>query len=118
MKERPILFSAPMVTAILDGRKIQTRRMLKVQPPEHMKRHCWFDAPVYGFTDQSEPSGNWWEIKCPYGYVGDLLWVRESYRTIWEIDTGFAGLKYAADGTCEQLANWGEQTPFIPATEN
>jgi hypothetical protein len=74
VRERPILFSAPMVRAILDGRKTQTRRVAKV-PPQ------WSVPPArfYGGTfnrygcDQSE------SIKCPYGVPGDRLYVKEAW---------------------------------------
>lgn len=57
MKERPILFSGPMVRAILDGRKTQTRRVVK---------------PRQGMLD------DWTGLPCPYGKPGDRLWVRET----------------------------------------
>lgn len=66
MKERPILFSAPMVRAILEGRKTQTRRIVKPQPKLN------FTAPVMAFyADGGVPA-------CPYGQPGDRLWVREN----------------------------------------
>ena len=61
MKERPILFSGPMVRAILDGRKTQTRRPVKPQP---------FVATTSMFDIS----------KCPLGQPGDRLWVRETWR--------------------------------------
>lgn len=78
MRERPILFSAPMVRAILDDRKTQTRRAVKSQPPAGWDRHCWFNAPLYGWTDQPSPASDWHTVRCPYGVPGDRLWVRES----------------------------------------
>lgn len=60
MKERPILFSAPMVRSLLNCTKSQTRRVVKPQPVIH-----WV---VPG------------EVSCPYGQPGDRLWVRESWR--------------------------------------
>lgn len=79
MNVRPILFSAPMIRAILAGTKTQTRRALKKQPPFLARvRHAWFNAPIYGFTDEDVPAANWWKIRCPYGQPGDRLWVRES----------------------------------------
>jgi hypothetical protein len=57
-KERPILFSGEMVRAILDGRKTQTRRVVKPKPDD---------------------SGLWNNDKCPYGKPGDRLWVRETF---------------------------------------
>lgn len=81
MKERPILFSGPMITAILEGRKTQTRRVINPQPE--------------GKTLQSNLDGKWLSkkfnglllpkiedlpIHCPYGKIGDHLWVRETFR--------------------------------------
>src|SRR5688572_1764305 len=75
VKERPILFSGPMVRAILDGSKTQTRRIVKPQP-DHVENDV---ASVW----QDKPAGNTTlkEIYCPYGRVGDRLWVRESFWT-------------------------------------
>jgi len=83
MKERPILFSGPMVRAILDGSKTQTRRVVKPQPsgvfcpavgPYHPSRANRqgeaFPAPeTYGASDEDE------DYPCPYGQPGDRLWV-------------------------------------------
>ncbi|MFY7514974.1 hypothetical protein ACOT19_01065 [Acinetobacter baumannii] len=84
MKERPILFNSEMVNAILEGRKTQTRRILKKQPPENMTRHCWFSSSTstYGFTNQPIPSDKWWKINCPFGRVGDRIWVRETWAPV------------------------------------
>lgn len=65
MKERPILFSAPMVRAILEGRKSQTRRVVKPQP-----------NPIRIGQDEVPSACG----PCPYGVPGDRLWVRETWR--------------------------------------
>lgn len=65
---RPILFSAPMVRALVQGRKTQTRRRIK--EPVHLQNGV---AHVAVGVHGSRP----W--KCPYGVPGDLLWVRESF---------------------------------------
>ena len=73
---KPILFSGEMVRAILDGRKTQTRRVVKPQPTggylgfinERLKH--WF---------RHEPRSI--EIGCPYGRPGDTLWVRETWAS-------------------------------------
>jgi len=81
MTERPILFSGPMVRALLDGRKTQTRRGVKPQPE--------FYNPADGFplSDGRNTSVSWRNthiapetlpLLCPYGKPGDVLWVRES----------------------------------------
>lgn len=79
MKERPIIFNTTMVKAIVEGRKTQTRRILKKQPPEYLTRHCWYSTSTYGFTDQPSPAFKWWKIKSPFGQVGDQIWVRETF---------------------------------------
>ncbi len=75
MKERPILFSGEMVRAILDGRKTQTRRLVK--PADVL-----IDGGGQPFTqrwDESEQV-NWRrDVRCPYGQPGDRLWVKETF---------------------------------------
>lgn len=81
MKERPILFNSEMVRAIIDGRKTQTRRVVK--PPKN-----W---PEYSYCDPfAMPPDVWWwngehdrvgvRQECPFGKVGDRLWLRETFR--------------------------------------
>lgn len=85
MKEHPIIFSAPMVRAIIDGRKTQTRRVLKYQPIR-----CT-ELPVILFPQSRDESimqtGFIWPnakeqilARCPYGQLGDRLWVRETFQ--------------------------------------
>jgi len=90
MTERPILFSGPMVRAIFEGRKSQTRRLVKPVGRDE------------GFVLVEHDGGAWWPhrsddgesmfvtlkgsshdipIGCPYGTPGDRLWVRETLRT-------------------------------------
>ncbi len=81
MSERPILFSAPMIRAILAGTKTQTRRAVKPQP-EHPDVGKWL---MLMLDDEGEdlylhggallPRA----IRCPYGKAGDRLWVRETF---------------------------------------
>jgi len=81
MKEIPILFSAPMVRALLAGTKTQTRRVVKPQPPADGDRNCGYSAPVWGWTRNEMPSAEWHKVRCPYGQPGDRLWVREAWRS-------------------------------------
>lgn len=94
VKERPIIFGGEMVRAILDERKTQTRRVVMRQPPEDRPRHCWFDAPIYGWTWDTEPTADWFKVRCPYGRPGDRLWVRETWAT--SIGTGEQRVMYKA----------------------
>lgn len=83
MKERPILFNTEMVKAILEGRKTQTRRVLSNQPDKNCDEAflgldgIWrFSKPT--LSKRISYSGD--DIKCPFGVVGDRLWVRETFR--------------------------------------
>lgn len=95
MKERPILFSGPMVRAILDGRKTQTRRVIKPQPycptPEgdyypdpYAKTHYWCFWGKRGTDAHNKCSVPL--FRCPYGQPGDRLWVRETWATDSQVD--------------------------------
>jgi hypothetical protein len=78
MKERPILFSGQMIRAILDGSKTMTRRVVKPQPVsgisiDPIKRE-WVEGIPH----------------CPYGYPGDRLWVRETWRVEGKHTDGYS----------------------------
>ena len=84
-KERPILFSGPMVRALLDGRKTVTRRPIKPSMrgfDVSFELHQQDDGswrPMHTFDESCmDDQGTEHPIVCPYGQVGDLLWVRES----------------------------------------
>jgi hypothetical protein len=85
MTERPILFSAEMVRAILEGQKTQTRRKMKPAKAKRPKRWLIDDAAVNGLV-------------CPYGEPGDLLWVREAWRVHKSYDVLNAARVYGAMG--------------------
>lgn len=80
MKEKPILFSTDMVRAILDGRKTQTRRIVKheISCDTYQIEQNFLDETVYL---QYSIDGLFIEpyITCPYGQQGDVLWVRERF---------------------------------------
>jgi len=87
--ERPILFSAPMVRAILDGRKTQTRRVIKDGPKGDYwsKPSCsgYPGDPWYVTANLTPPSTHVFKT-CPYGKAGDRLWVRETWTPSVEED--------------------------------
>jgi hypothetical protein len=79
MKERPILFSGPMVRAILEGRKTQTRRIIK-------SKGTWSVEDADDFSNRKWPGyedeyGTWTDMPCSYGNPGDRLWVRETFSS-------------------------------------
>lgn len=85
MKERPILFSAPMVRAILAGTKTQTRRVVKPQP--HDPAEGVYSAPsmIHGtgsYTQDHMLADGFDGGTCPYGKPGDQLWVRETFAKV------------------------------------
>ena len=89
--EKPILFSTPMVQAILEGRKTQTRRVIKPQPVIKLmdETTCKFRIEKWekfasGINVKLKELGNSFlgiGGFCPYGQPGDLLWVRERFET-------------------------------------
>lgn len=91
MTEKPIIFNSEIIKALLDGRKTMTRRVIKpqIQSP---KDGAYFDNYNHG------TQWNWWSkdhkqflnadiIRCPYGQIGDGLWVRETWRVHKDYDT-------------------------------
>lgn len=93
VRERPILFSGPMIRAILDGRKTQTRRVIKPQPVG-----AWA-APG--------------KTACPYGVPGDRLWVRETWRPSQTGEGSRCPAWYAADGADGEHVRW-KPSIFMP----
>lgn len=106
-KERPIIFDAESIKRIVDWRKKQTRRV--IASPRHMRHETLHDAMTYAARDgvgdwvfsdfamslefvlKAYPGGN--GIRCPYGYPGDRLWVREVWTQFMD------GMAYRADTT-------------------
>lgn len=90
MKERPILFSAPMVRAILDGTKTQTRRVCKPAEAAGLSYVIGIQDPSdFGQRPLEVPGSGWFgdeegdvQFSCPYGRPGDRLWVRETFMDL------------------------------------
>jgi hypothetical protein len=120
--ERGILFSAPMVRALLDGSKTQTRRVVKDLPLWKITEIC-LDAGGTGKWMPNGPApsgrgmaaGHW--RACPYGQPGDRLWVRETFSDIY----GAGGderrrkeeVMYRADGETDPYVIGYRWTPSI-----
>lgn len=121
VKERPILMNAEMVRATLDGRKTQTRRVIK---------NAYFDV-VDGYDKSGELWNSWVDpgsgalqthpIACPYGVPGDELWVCETTAKsdnvldagVYVADRGEAGSKLIRDKN--GIASWGYSRTVRPA---
>lgn len=94
MKERPVIFNSEMVRAILDGRKTQTRRVMKPQPePCYRGGHWWpsntFKTMLHIEEQMQNGAGGWVGLAgdaCPFGAVGDRLWVRETFAVLGNED--------------------------------
>lgn len=120
MKTTPILFNTEMVRALLDGRKTQTRRQVKLPFSSQYTNYC-------GLThDLGYPAsrGNVWAgfgrtedpvyFKFPYGQPGDLIYVRETCRAE-ELPIGLDGVRFKADSDFKPIHNsmeasddWGD----------
>ena len=99
MKERPILFNTEMVRAILDGRKTQTRRVIK---GDHNYVR-WNPVVLNGYGGWTDDHGR--PVKCPYGKVGDRLWVQEKFAV---------GEIVGAEGSEWYLSQCKDENSIIP----
>jgi hypothetical protein len=139
MKERPILFSTEMVKAILGGRKTMTRRVVKLHKPFDKSWKsiyqdgggnwiAWdYDEPgLADFTRRAYPNGE--GFLCPYGQVGDWLWVRETFcykidpvtaivseDEYWYRATNPEVLKVADDGSFAFRKDGWSASPWLPS---
>lgn len=95
MKERPILFNAEMVKAILSGRKTQTRRMVKL-PLRDVNMGCELAGNELAGEVKAGDYSN-----CPLGKPGDQLWVRETWSDV--NNAGCPSVAYRADGEVRDL---------------
>lgn len=121
MKERPILFSGEMVRAILDGRKTQTRRVVKL-PKWSTQDFADFDAEEFPPSAIASDTGCFAQVSCPYGSVGDRLWVRERMRVL-DILTSFDNrpkeaplirVRYESDGTESEYLPYPDRLQGTP----
>lgn len=138
MTERAILFNSQMVKAILEGRKTQTRRVMKVQPEPSTVREgdFWFPSKklesMVHISDLN-PSNNviiddfhlfCQEHCCPFGQVGDQLWVRETWQgPLLDEEQAFEYWKlgakeYEKPEHCEYRADGGIRPEFMDAEDN
>ena len=116
MKERPILFSASMVRAILEGRKTQTRRICK--SVKHPDFGCEMAA-----SELVKEAQHVIDRACPYGRPGDRLWVRETFQgpLVGEDEQSdyYANSdKYRSPRYCEYKADGGPKPEFMTGDDD
>lgn len=120
MKERPILFSGAMVRAILNGRKTQTRRVLKGLALS------WLDEFMFTPEFVADPDN----AMCPFGVPGDRLWVRETWlqeydpitvksyfppRALYKATESRHCVQFDGDGFAEINKDGTEKSPWRPS---
>nr|WP_216662762.1 hypothetical protein [Klebsiella aerogenes] len=118
-----MIFNGEMVRAILDGRKTQTRRIMKVQPEpsKSRPRDFWFSSKklesmvhISDFAPGNSPIADYHlfiqEHCCPFGAVGDRIWVRETWAR-YNIDQNSHDLAYRATTP----ADWPEEGRWRPS---
>jgi hypothetical protein len=95
-----IIMSAESVRAIIDNRKSQTRRVVKPQPERVWGQGVRRDDPEHFSAHVRFPNGNqpdpW--IRCPYGKPGDVLYCKEPFALLNDIQSGTAALYRDCDG--------------------
>jgi hypothetical protein len=107
-KEHPILFTAPMVRAILEGRKTQTRRVIdfaRIARCAGARKGRLFYSATFDSWAVEGGDVDICLVDCPYGTPGDVLWVQEGFRVDELSSTGeWAGVVYRAGGeTMKQI---------------
>ncbi|MCK3279179.1 morphogenetic protein [Escherichia coli] len=123
MTERGMIFNGEMVRAILDGRKTQTRRIMKLQPKPSKSRpgDFWFSSKklesmvhVSDLAPGNSPIADYHlfiqEHCCPFGAVGDRIWVRETWAR-YNIDQNSHDIAYRATTP----ADWPEEGRWRPS---
>ncbi|KYJ17759.1 hypothetical protein AIY98_13285 [Salmonella enterica subsp. enterica serovar Typhimurium] len=103
-----MIFNAEMVNAILSGRKTQTRRPIKWKQTRFTEIAERDDGSLWPWAEDCERGGDIW-FACPYGEIGDRIWVRETFR-VHSRATDVATLVYRAS----VRNSWTEQTHRVP----
>lgn len=127
MKTKPILFSTEMVQAILEGRKTQTRREVnhglgKTMQDDDIKVSITDDGEMAHFKAKGSGT-SFMGLKSPYGKIGDILWVRETFsffmstvnphaKSLFDEKSSFIKVQYKADNKIseEYKVNYADAT--------
>lgn len=107
MKERGMIFNGEMVRAILDGRKTQTRRPIKWKQTQFTEIGEREDGSKWPWSEDAEHACDFWH-PCPFGAVGDRIWVREAYRFPASLDD------VSPTGVGEMAVATGYRKPWAP----
>ncbi|EPM4139792.1 hypothetical protein ACTLOE_002772 [Klebsiella variicola] len=110
MKERGMIFNAEMVRAILDGRKTQTRRPIKWKQTRFTEIGEREDGSKWPWSEDAEHACDFWH-PCPFGAVGDRIWVRETWAR-YNIDQNSHDIAFRAT-TPEDWPEEGRWRPSI-----
>lgn len=110
MKERGMIFNAEMVRALLDGRKTQTRRPIKWKQTRFTEIGEREDGSKWPWSEDAERACDFWH-PCPFGAVGDRIWVRETWAR-YNIDQNSHDIAYRAT-TPEDWPEEGRWRPSI-----
>lgn len=122
--ERGMIFNGEMVRAILDGRKTQTRRPLKWKQTRFTEIGERDDGSRWPWSEDAEHACDFWH-PCPFGAVGDRIWVRETFQgpLIPEEELSeFVGAsnpdKFESPAYCEYAADGGPRPEYVDADDN
>lgn len=108
MKERGMIFNGEMVRAILDGRKTQTRRPIKWKQTRFTEIGEREDGSKWPWSEDAEHACDFWH-PCPFGAVGDRIWVRETFTGHYLDDDQIQDIKDGRDkasSLCEYRADY------------
>lgn len=131
MTERGMIFNAEMVRAILAGRKTQTRRIMAPQPEPCPRGGHWrpsnvFKTMLHVEDEMQNGKGGWGGLvgdACPFGDVGDRIWVRETFQgpllNYEQMDEYLEdSSKFEKPEFCQYAADGGHRPEYQDADDN
>lgn len=111
--DHPILFSGPMVRAILEGRKTQTRRVIKPQPPHWTWNDHSFDDRCINVAMVDDRDGYY--VISRYGKPGNRLWVRETFRELIDLGAPLGSSGNYYEYKADDLPNYNPDVKWKPS---
>ncbi|MDG0471509.1 hypothetical protein MXU14_00410 [Klebsiella pneumoniae] len=122
MKERGMIFNGEMVRAILDGRKTQTRRPIKWKQTRFTEIGEREDGSKWPWSEDADHACDFWH-PCPFGAVGDRIWVRETFQgplvheELFEEYSAYPE-KFETPEYCEYAADGGVRPEYCDLDDN